>query len=171
MSPPAPSAPWAETSSARAAATASATATVTARDVVLMATAIVLFILDIKAPTHGVLTAGGIISFVFGAYMLFNTAEINVPWLTIISLALATAAFFAFAIGKALAAQRRQPSTGMEGMQGQVGEVRRELDPEGMVLVSGELWRAVSESGPLPVGEKVIVTGQEGFLLKVKKGS
>ncbi|MCX7707416.1 MAG: nodulation protein NfeD [Anaerolineae bacterium] len=134
-----------------------------------IALAFVLFVLDIKAPTHGVLTAGGIISFVFGAYMLFNTADINVPWLTIISLALATAAFFAFAIGKALAAQRRQPTTGMEGMQGQIGEVRRDLAPEGMVMVSGELWRAVSESGTIPVGEKVVVTGQEGFLLRVKK--
>ncbi len=136
-----------------------------------IALAFVLFVLDIKAPTHGILTAGGIISFVFGAYMLFNTAEINVPWLTIISLALATAGFFAFAIGKALAAQRRQPTTGMEGMKGQHGEVRRDLTPEGMVLVSGELWRAVSESGPIPAGEKVVVTGQDGFILKVKRMS
>lgn len=135
-----------------------------------IALAFVLFVLDIKAPTHGALTAGGIASFVFGAYLLFNTPELNVPWGTIIGLALATAAFFAFAIGKALAAQRRRPTTGMEGMMDQVGEVRQALAPEGMVLVSGELWRAVSESGPLAVGERVVVTGQEGFVLRVKKG-
>lgn len=131
--------------------------------------AFVLFVLDIKAPTHGALTAGGIASFVFGAYLLFNTPELTVPWMTIIGLALATAAFFAFAIGKALAAQRRRPTTGMEGMQGQAGEVRQALTPEGMVLVEGELWTAVSESGPVAEGERVVVVGREGFRLRVKK--
>ncbi len=131
--------------------------------------AFILFVLDIKAPTHGALTAGGIVSFVFGAYLLFNTAELNVPWVTIISLALATAGFFAFVIGTALAAQRRQPTTGMEGMLGAIAEVRQPLAPEGLVLASGELWRAVSESGPVAVGERVIVIGQEGFRLRVKK--
>ncbi len=131
--------------------------------------AFVLFVLDIKAPTHGALTAGGIASFVFGAYLLFNTPELTVPWLTIISLALVTAAFFAFAVAKALAAQLRRPTTGMEGLQGQSGEVRQALAPEGMVLVEGELWRAVSESGPIAQGERVVVVGREGFLLRVQK--
>ncbi len=131
--------------------------------------AFILFVLDIKAPTHGALTAGGIASFVFGAYLLFNTPELTVPWLTIISLALVTAAFFAFAIAKALAAQFRQPTTGMEGMKSQTGEVRQALNPEGMVLVEGELWRAVSESGPVAEGERVVVIGQEGLKLRVKK--
>jgi membrane-bound serine protease (ClpP class) len=131
--------------------------------------AFVLFVLDIKAPTHGALTVGGIVSFVFGAYLLFNTPEMEVPWATIVALALATGAFFAFAIGKALAAQRRRPTTGMEGMIGEVGEVRKVLDPAGMVLVHGELWRAVAEGGPIAAGERVTVTGQEGFRLRVKK--
>lgn len=134
-----------------------------------IALAFVLFVLDIKTPTLGALTVGGVVSFVFGAYLLFSTSELNVPWGTIIGLALATAAFFAFAISKALAAQRRQPTTGMEGMQGQVGEVRHALAPDGMVLVSGELWRAVSESGPLAEGERVMVSGQDGFRLRVRK--
>ena len=71
------------------------------------------FVLDIKAPTHGVLTVGGIASFILGAFVLLNTADLEVPWPTIITLALTTAAFFAFAIAKALAAQRRRPTTGM----------------------------------------------------------
>jgi len=136
----------------------------------------VLFVLDIKAPTHGVLTVGGIVSFVFGAYLLFNTPEMEVPWATIIALALATAGFFAFAIGKALAAQRRRPVTGMEGLIGQVAEVRQTLNPNGMVLVAGELWRAEQESAadgsasaPIAVGERVIVTGQERFRLRVRR--
>ncbi len=131
--------------------------------------AFVLFVLDVKAPTHGALTIGGIVSFIFGAYMLFNTAELDVPWATIIALALATGGFFAFAIGKALAAQRRRPTTGMEGMIGEVGEVRQPLTPAGMVLVHGELWRAEADGGPIAADERVVVTGQEGFRLRVKK--
>jgi membrane-bound serine protease (ClpP class) len=134
-----------------------------------IAIAFVLFVLDIKAPTHGALTVGGIASFVFGAYLLFNTGEMEVPWPTIFALALTTAGFFAFAIGKALAAQRRQPTTGMEGMVGQPGEVRQALAPTGMVLAAGELWRAESEGEPIGVGERVVVIGHEGFRLRVRK--
>ena len=130
--------------------------------------AFVLFVLDVKAPTHGALTVGGIVSFIFGAYMLFNTAELEVPWATIIALALATGGFFAFAIGKALAAHRRQPTTGIEGMIGEVGEVRQPLAPAGMVLVHGELWRAEADGGPIAADERVVVIGQEGFRLRVK---
>jgi membrane-bound serine protease (ClpP class) len=106
---------------------------------------------------------------VFGAYLLFNTGELEVPWPTIIALALITAGFFAFAIGKAVAALHRQPTTGMEGMMGAQGEVRQTLDPEGLILVSGELWRAAAEAGPIAAGQRVVVVGQEGFRLRVRK--
>lgn len=131
--------------------------------------AFVLFVLDIKAPTHGVLTVGGIASFVFGACLLFNTPDLEVPWPTIIGLALATAAFFAFAVAKVVAAQRRRPVTGMESLTGQVAEVRQALDPAGMVYLNGELWKAVSESGPVTAGERVVIAGREGYQLRVRK--
>ena len=131
--------------------------------------AFVLFVLDIKAPTHGVLTVGGIASFVFGAYLLFNTPDLEVPWPTIIGLALATAAFFAFAVAKVVAAQRRRPVTGMESLTGQVAEVRQALDPAGMVYLNGELWKAVSESGPVTAGERVVIAGRKGYQLRVRK--
>ena len=131
--------------------------------------AFVLFVLDIKAPTHGVLTFGGIAVFVFGSFLLFNTPDLEVPWPTIISLALTTAAFFAFAVAKAVAAQRRRPATGMESLIGKAAEVRQALTPDGMVFVDGELWRATSESGPVGAGETVAVAGQDGFRLRVRK--
>ena len=134
-----------------------------------IAIAFILFVLDIKAPTHGVLTLGGIVSFVLGTFVLFNTSELEVPWVTIISLALATGAFFAFAISKAIAIQRRQPVTGMEGLIGQTAKVRQALDPIGQVLVEGELWRAEAESGPIAVGERVTITGYEGYRLQVRR--
>jgi membrane-bound serine protease (ClpP class) len=131
--------------------------------------AFVLFVLDIKAPTHGVLTFGGIAAFVFGSFLLFNTPDLEVPWPTIISLALTTAAFFAFAVAKAVAAQRRRPATGMESLIGKAAEVRQALTPDGMVFVNGELWSATSESGPISAGETVAVAGQDGFRLRVRK--
>jgi membrane-bound serine protease (ClpP class) len=129
--------------------------------------AFVLFVVDIKAPTHGVLTAGGIASFVLGSFVLFNTGTLEVPWLTIIALALGTAAFFVFAIAKVVIAQRRRPVTGFEGLIGETAVVRQALEPEGMVLVAGELWRAESESGPHAVGARAVVTGRDGYRLKV----
>jgi membrane-bound serine protease (ClpP class) len=134
-----------------------------------IAIAFVLFVLDIKAPTHGVLTFGGIAAFILGAFVLFNTPDTQVPWPTIIGLALATGAFFAFAVAKAWAAQRRRPTTGMESLIGKTAEVRQALTPDGMVFVNGELWHAVSESGSIPTGETAIVTGQDGLRLHVQK--
>jgi membrane-bound serine protease (ClpP class) len=136
-----------------------------------IALAFVLFVIDLKTPTHGALTAAGIIAFVFGSFMLFNRSDVAVPWLSIVLSAGATGAFFAFAITKALAAQRRPAVAGMTvgQMVGQVAEVRHALSPNGMVLVNGELWRAESESGPVPQGERVIISGQEGFTLRVRR--
>lgn len=134
-----------------------------------IALAFVLFVLDIKAPTHGALTVVGIASFVFGAFLLFNTPGLTVPWATIIGLGLATGGFFAFIIAKALLAQRRQPTTGSESMIGMTATVRQALAPEGLVLVEGELWRARVEGERVEAGERVIVTGRDGLLLHVRK--
>lgn len=133
-----------------------------------IALAFILFVIDLKAPTHGALTLGGIVAFVVGAFLLFNTGEMRVPWASIITSAAATAAFFAFAISKALAAQRRRPAIGLDSLVGATGDVRQPLNPEGMVYVNGELWRAEAESGPLPVGARIVVTAQTGFRLRVR---
>jgi membrane-bound serine protease (ClpP class) len=131
--------------------------------------AVMLFVLDIKAPTHGALTLGGLVSFVFGLYLLFNTSDVPVPWAAILVSALATGAFFAFAVGKAVAIQHRPAVTGMTSMVGMHGVVRRSLEPCGVVLVNGELWEAESESGALAADERVEVTRQEGFRLWVRR--
>jgi membrane-bound serine protease (ClpP class) len=133
-----------------------------------VALAFVLFLVDLKAPTHGLLTFGGIVSFLLGGFLLFNTPEMQVPWVTLILLALGTAAFFAFAISKALAAQHRPVTTGMGGLIGRTAVVRQTLNPAGSVFIEGELWRAVVEDGPVPVGQQVIVTGYEGVRLYVR---
>lgn len=129
-----------------------------------------LFFLDIKAPTHGALTLGGIITFIFGSVILFSGTEVPVPWGTIIALAILSALFFSFVIAKAVQAQRRSPSWGPEMLIGQVAVVRSELDPTGRVFLQGELWDAELEGsgGALPIGSAVTVTGREGFKLFVR---
>lgn len=131
--------------------------------------AVILFVLDIKAPTHGALTLGGIVSFAFGLYLLYNTSDIPIPWASIIISALATGGFFAFAVAKAVAIQRRPAAVGMTSMIGLTGVVRQPLAPQGVVLVNGELWKAESESGALPLDALVVVTGQNGFQLRVRQ--
>ena len=110
---------------------------------------LVLFVLDIKAPTHGALTVGGVASLIFGLYLLYNTSDVSVPWGSILLSGVLTGAFFVFAVGKAVAIQHRPPVTGMTSMVGLRGVVRQPLEPRGFVLVNGEFWEAESESGAL----------------------
>ncbi len=130
--------------------------------------AFILFIADIKAATHGVLTAGGIASFIFGALILFSSPIYTISRALVFTVALATGAFFAFAVSKALLAQKRQPSTGREALVGKRAVVRAPLEPEGFVLLAGELWKARAQEGTIGYGETVEVVGMEGFTVIVR---
>jgi membrane-bound serine protease (ClpP class) len=138
----------------------------------LMGFALVLFAADLFAPTHGILTAGGVAAFVLGSLLLFNLPE-AAPWLsvslwTIAAVSLVFALFFGFAVGAVARSQRRKSVTGSQGLLGRTARVRTPLDPEGMVFVDGALWEATSETGPVPVGERVEVVGMEGLRLRVR---
>jgi membrane-bound serine protease (ClpP class) len=130
-----------------------------------------LFILDIKAPTHGVLTVAGIATFVLGSVVLFSGTEAGIPWPTIIGLAAFSTLFFGFIIAKVIQSQRTRPFSGVERLIGATGEVRRDLDPDGAILVQGELWKAElkDESGPVSKGTKVTVVDRTGFKLWVRR--
>lgn len=135
----------------------------------LIALAFVLFVLDIKAPTHGVLTAGGIVTFALGALILFNSPYYAVSKGLVFSVALGTGAFFAFVVTKALRAQKWHVTTGREGLIGQIAEARTDLSPQGTVFLRGEHWGAILEEGTAEKGEKVQVVDAEGFRLRVRK--
>jgi len=136
----------------------------------LIILATVLFIVDIKAPTHGVLTTGGIVSMILGSVMLFNAPEpaLRVSWGVIIPTVLIFTAFFVFVLAKGLRAQARRPTTGKPGLVGELGEARTRIANEGMVFVSGEHWKAVSDS-PIEQGEKVKVIAVDRLVLKVER--
>ena len=144
--------------------------------ILFLVLAFVLFILDIKAPTHGALTAAGVFSFIIGALVLFNSvrvpgfAPVSVPLVVGSGIALGLAFFTAMML--AVRAMRRPVLTGTSQLLGRTGTVRRELNPRGQVQVAGELWTAEladDQPGPLPSGSQVQVTGIEGLRLKVRK--
>jgi membrane-bound serine protease (ClpP class) len=131
--------------------------------------AFLLFIVDIKAPTHGALTVGGVASLVAGALILFNSPLYQVSIAAVAGVATATGLFFAFAVAKAIQAQRKPASTGREALAGLTAEAQTDLVPEGTVFLKGELWDAVADDGPIDQGARVEVVAVEGFRLRVRK--
>jgi membrane-bound serine protease (ClpP class) len=138
---------------------------------IFIALAFVLFIVDLKAPTHGVLTVGGVVSLVAGALLLFNSPLYRVSLSAVVAVALATGLFFAFALAKVIQSRSRPAVTGREGLVGRVGTARTALDPDGTVLVQGELWRSTAVEGPIERGERVEVTAVDGFRLTVRRAT
>jgi membrane-bound serine protease (ClpP class) len=142
---------------------------------VFLAIAFVLFILDIKAPTHGALTAAGVASLIVGALVLFNSPgipavqRVSVPLVVIVSL-LSGALFFTFVIF-GVRAQKTPVRMGMESLPGRVGVVRDPLAPVGTVQLGGELWtaEAVDRKEALPSGTRVVVERAAGNKLFVRK--
>ncbi len=139
----------------------------------LIGLSIVLFIADIFAPTHGVLTFGGIASFFLGALMLFNRAEpafrLSLAW--IIPATVLTAAFFIFVVGAGLRAQFLPVRAGKETMLGKTAPALMRIDATGgKIFVEGEYWNATSDS-PIEAGQPVEIVGITGLTLKVKPKS
>jgi len=136
----------------------------------LIALALMLFIFDVYAPTHGVLTMGGVISFLIGSLMLFNRADplFRLSLSYIIPATLVTAAFFVFVIGKGLRAQLMPVKAGAETMIGKTVATLTPIDSRGgRIFVEGEYWNAVSDR-PIEKGEVVEIASVQGLTLKVK---
>ncbi|MDP2209065.1 MAG: nodulation protein NfeD [Bacteroidota bacterium] len=135
--------------------------------------AIILFILEIKILSHGLLTIGGVISLVLGSIMLIDTEStlevIEISWQVILVAVILTTAFFVFAISFGIKAQMRKPTTGVEGLVDETGEALSDLNPEGQVLVHGEYWNAESLDGLIVKGTKVKVIQIKNLTIKVRK--
>lgn len=137
----------------------------------LVALAVVLFIIDVYTPTHGVLTGGGIVAFFLGALMLFNRANpaFHLPLSYVIGGTALTACFFLFVVGAGLRAQRLPVRAGRETMLGKITPAAGRIDTSGgRVFVEGEWWNAVSET-PVEDGQPVQIVGIDGLTLKVKR--
>jgi membrane-bound serine protease (ClpP class) len=138
----------------------------------LMLLALVLFIADLNANTHGILSVGGIAALILGMAFLVNTGPVGlgVDPIVILGTAVVTAAFFLLFIRKVWQARRAPAFVGPESLVGATGEAREELTPEGLVFVEGALWKAVATSAPIHAGSPVRVVGREGLQLKVVAG-
>ncbi len=133
---------------------------------------IILFVLELKITSHGFLTAGGITSLILGSVMLFQTSSaldmLSLSWEVIAIAAAFSAIFFIFAIGMGIRAQRRKPTTGVQGLLGSVGQAITDLDPDGQVKIHGEIWNATAVQPPIKRGDKVIVEQVENLTIKVR---
>ncbi|MFL5745086.1 MAG: NfeD family protein [Niastella sp.] len=133
---------------------------------------IILFLLEIKIVSHGLLAIGGVISLLLGSMMLIRTggtsAVAGLSWTVIITAVGVTSLFFLFVVGMGLKAQRIKPVMGLEAMIGEIGQSLSELNPGGTVRMHGEIWKAFSAEGLIPEGKKVIVTGLLNLTLQVE---
>jgi membrane-bound serine protease (ClpP class) len=148
----------------------SATLPLNIAGVALILLALALFIIDIFAPTHGVLTGGGIVAFFLGALMLFNHEPkvYQLPMMWIVSATIVTAAFFIFFVSKGIRAQFLPKHAGAETMIGKIVNAQSRIDSTGgKVFIEGEIWNAVSET-PIEAGKNAEVIGIAGLTLKVK---
>jgi len=144
---------------------------------IFIVTAFVLFILELKAATHGALAAAGVGSFITGALVLFNSSNtpsfyrVSVP--LVVVMGILTAAVFFTAVTFAIRALRTPARMGRTGMVGKVGRARSEITERtsGKVHLASELWSAELEHGSPPVkeGDEVEVVAVQGLRLRVRK--
>lgn len=134
----------------------------------LIFAAFVLFALEAKFASHGVLGIGGVVSMVIGALLLVDgpIPQMRVQLLTALAVSIPLGGITIFLMSIALKAHRNKVVTGEQGLVGEIGIAKSELRPEGKVFVHGELWNAVS-SEPISTGESIIVTHVDGFILQV----
>jgi membrane-bound serine protease (ClpP class) len=139
----------------------------------LIAFAFLLFVVDVFAPTHGILTLGGLASFVLGSLLLFNVPE-AAPWLslsiwTIVYVTVIMGGFFVIVAQLVARSHGLKPAVGREALIGQVGRAKTALAPGGMVWVESALWEATSDDGgTIPAGARVEVVALDGLRLTVR---
>ncbi len=138
--------------------------------ILLIIVAIVLFFLDVKAATHGVLTGGGIIAMFIGSVMMFDSPDpaLRASMQVIIPVVLVTALFFVVAIWLSIKSLARKPISGQTGLLGEQGDARTAVNAHsGQVFVAGTHWTAFAEEN-ITAGSRVRVIQVKGMTLKVE---
>ena len=137
----------------------------------LILLALILFILEIKVQSFGMLAVGGIIAMIIGSLMLIKSpvAALRPSLSFVLPVVIAFAGIVLFLLTLVFRAHRRRPATGREGMVGEIGTARTDLSPAGKVFVQGELWDAEADA-PVRAGEKVkVVAVLDGLKIRVGK--
>ncbi len=140
--------------------------------IALIVFAIILFLLEVKVTSHGLLAIGGTIALLLGSTMLIRPTSglelVEISWSVILFAAALTALFFLVVIGLGLRAQRGRPASGRESVVGRTAMARTVVGSDGTVELLGELWNARTDGSPIPAGSTVTVERIEGLLLIVK---
>lgn len=139
--------------------------------VLLILLAVVLFVLEIKVVSFGMLTVGGIIAMLLGSLMLFESPEpyLRLSRAVIFATVAVCAGFFSLVLWFVVRTQRSRFVSGVEGMEGERGVAESDIHPEGRVFVHGEYWDAFSAE-PIARGERIeVIRVGENMRLEVKK--
>jgi membrane-bound serine protease (ClpP class) len=141
---------------------------INATGLALLLFAMALFVIDLKVQSHGILTAGGVVSLVLGSLLLVggDSGMARISFSVIGTMVVATVLFFVFVLGAAFRASRRRPVTGREGLVGERGTALTDIAPAGRVFVHGEYWEAES-SERIERGATVVVDQVDGLRLRV----
>ncbi len=139
--------------------------------IALLVLAIILFIADAFAPSHGLLTLGGAISMLLGLLMLFESPDpaLRVSWVVALTLTGLTSLFFVAIVAAGIRAQRARRVTGMESMHGAIAVARTDIAPRGKIFYDGTYWNAVTEGDSIKAGERVVIERMEGLTAIVRK--
>ena len=138
--------------------------------IALLVASVVFFVVELKVPGLGIWSVAGVVSLVLGGLFLFDPAGgVRVSPFAITPVAVVMTLFFGFVVSKAFALRHMPPPLGAHDVVGREGIVLRSgLDPEGVVRVAAEEWRAVSPGGSISAGTKVRVTRLDGLVLTVE---
>ncbi|HYA22790.1 MAG TPA: nodulation protein NfeD [Terriglobales bacterium] len=135
---------------------------------ILILVSFILFALEAKFATHGILTVGGIITLTLGGLLLVDAPipQMRVHLITALAVSIPLGVITAFLMSIALRARRNKIVTGMQGLVGEIGLAQTPLSPQGKVFVHGELWDAIA-SANIPSGQTVVVRQVDGLRLRV----
>jgi len=142
--------------------------------VLLILLGILLFIVEIHITSYGLLAVGGVTSIALGSVMLFKgtpSMGVSVSMSVLASTIAGLLLIVAFTGWLVIRAQLRKVATGEEALAGTKGIAKSDLNPKGTVIVSGELWEAVSADGAVKAGNDVVVVKRDGLKLIVKRSA
>jgi len=138
--------------------------------IALLVVAVILFIVDVKAPTHGVLTIGGLVALFAGSILLYSPSPYyKIARSVLATTTLASAGFAALLVWTTVRAMRQRPISGVEVIVGREGVATTRIEKQGLAHVAGEAWSAFSDGGPIQEGDKVRVVEVRGLRVRVEK--
>ncbi|MDL1964749.1 MAG: nodulation protein NfeD [Deltaproteobacteria bacterium] len=135
----------------------------------LIILAVILFIMEMKIISYGLLSIAGIASLMLGSVMLFDggVPGTGLSWTVVVPTVVLISAFFVTVAGIVFRSQFSKPRTGEKGLIREIGVAKTDIKPEGKVFVHGELWNAISKD-TIEQGAKVQVVKVVGLVLEVK---